>query len=131
MVAQQRYAHHQTNRIGRRGMARLRLAMPATLLLLAGTYRATLRDLSRSGARIALDQPLKIGSEAVLQAPGFEAFGTVIWQGGGHAGLRFDRMVSEEEMLAMRDYVDNRSERTADLMRQSVREWVTGSRRVI
>jgi hypothetical protein len=112
-------------------MARLRLAMPATLLLLTGTYRATLLDLSRSGARIALDPPVKIGSEAVMQVPGLEAFGTVIWQDDGYAGLRFDRMVSEERMLALRNFADTCGERSDTLMRQSVHEWVSGTRRVI
>lgn len=129
MVAQPQ-SQPRPARIGRRGMARLRLTMPASLVLLTGTQRCTLLDLSRSGARIVLDTPVKPGSEAVLQAPGLECFGTLVWQRDGRAGLRFDRMVSEERMVAMRDFADHQEDRTAELMRQSVQEWISGSRRV-
>ena len=116
---------------GRRGMSRLRLAVPATVLLLSGTYRGTLLDLSRSGARLELEAVPRIGSEVVVQAVGFEAFGTIVWLGGKQVGIRFDRLVSEERMIAMREVADDYPRRSRETMHRSVQEWVRGSSRFL
>ena len=117
--------------VGRRGVARLRLGVPAKLLLLCGTYSCRLVDLSRTGARVALTEHPRLGVEAVLQAAGFEAFGTVVWSLNGEAGMRFDRPLDEGLLLRMRDFGDAFPDRNVQQMRQSVQEWVNGSTRYL
>lgn len=117
--------------VGRRGVARLRLGVPARLLLLSGTYSCALVDLSRSGARVSLSEPPRLGVEAVLQAAGFEAFGAVVWAANGEAGMHFDQPLGEADLLRMRDFSDAFPERNAQQMRQSVQEWVNGTTRFL
>lgn len=120
-----------TGTVGRRSAARLRMGIPATLLLLTGTHRGTLLDLSCTGARLLIEPILRVGADAVLQAPGFEAFGTLVWCEQGRVGMRFDRPLREDWMIAMRDYIDTFPERTRETMLRSAREWVSGSDRLL
>lgn len=112
--------------VGRRKTSRLRLGIPAVLLLLDGTFRCRLIDLSCSGARIGLDQHLRIGAEAVLQCPGFEVFGMVVWSDAEQVGMHFDEELPASRLLTLRDYKDNSRERSLAELRRSVHDWVNG-----
>ena len=68
--------------VGRRGNARVRLDLPAELLLLDGLRRGRLRNLSRTGASIELSPPPRTASQGFLRFAGMELFVHVMWSGG-------------------------------------------------
>lgn len=89
--------------IGRRASARVRLCIPAQVLLLQGLENCLLDDLSQAGARVTIAaRPPGIGAGVVLTAKGLDAFGTVIWAHGARFGLAF------EELLPLSDVVNAR-----------------------
>ena len=120
------------NRTGRRGAPRLRLAIPAQLTSLSGTYPCVLIDISRTGARIGLDRPLHKGADALLQIAGLEPFGMVVrmseGRDGGTIGVVFDDPLGDDEVLKIRSYSEHYADDEQRNFRREVRNWVSGGR---
>ncbi|MDE8652371.1 PilZ domain-containing protein [Novosphingobium album (ex Liu et al. 2023)] len=116
---------------GRRSYSRLRVRLPAKLVLLHGESKAILEDLSFEGARLRIGAPVRIGEDALLLWKDFEAFGRVIWQNGARCGLRFDARLKPAVLIATRDCDDAEhlgSDR--ELLREVAQAWVRGSTRL-
>lgn len=77
----------------RRSTERARVACPAQLHLTTGVRAGALWDLSTAGARVALDDPPRVGTEVLLKWQSHEAFGRVVWVNDGMCGVTFDRML--------------------------------------
>lgn len=120
--------------IGRRGAARLRLAIPVRMVSTHATQNCILLDLSRSGARIGLAEPLAPGMCLYLRVARFEVFAEVIWRevgtGGGINGLVFDEPLSDAAVLAVRHHAEGFAQRQRDSLRDQVRRWVSGEGRL-
>lgn len=116
--------------VGRRGAARLRLAIPVRLISTHATESCVLLDLSRSGARIGLAHPLPEGACLYLRVARFELFAEVvrrqIGEGGGLNGLVFDEPLDEATVLAVRRHAETFEQRQRDVLRDQVRRWVRG-----
>lgn len=117
-----------TQIVGRRGSARLRLSVPAKLQTTLRTLDCVLVNISRTGARIALEYPLEIGEFAVLKCARLEEYADVVRCGPGHNGLQFDRPLSKEQILALRAHSENAELEERHAFRREVRNWVTGGR---
>lgn len=111
---------------GRRGNPRARLNIPARLVLLDGHCQCTIENISREGARVVAEHPLKLGDQGILQNNGLDQFFTVHWVRDGRCGLNLDDPIAEETILELRRLADNfESHRQAGL-REFGREWVEG-----
>ena len=119
--------------IGRRGAARLRLAIPARVVLICATESCVLLDLSCTGARIGLAEPLATGTPLYLKVAQLEVFAEVLrchrGAAGGVNGLRFDEPLSGAEVLAVRTHADTYLGRERAALREQVRRWVSGDER--
>ena len=119
---------------GRRAFARLRLAIPARLLATHATGTCVLLDLSRTGARIGLADPLPPGDVLYLRLAGFEVFAEVVWrevgEGGGVNGLTFDEPLEEAAVIDVRHFAEGFEQRERDVLREHVRSWVDGQIRL-
>lgn len=91
---------------GRRLDCRLKVALDAKAITLAETQRARLLDISQRGARIAVKEPIRVGALIVLQWLDQEAFGTIVWQDNGVCGIKFDRRISAQQLIELRDTCD-------------------------
>lgn len=108
----------------RRRHVRLRLGIPARFQTLDGRIEVRLANLSQSGARVVLSNPMKV-AEGVLEWLDYDTFAVQVWQEGEEVGLEFDRalprewlrathaaapeVVREEEIGAARDFVEGRA----------------------
>jgi hypothetical protein len=119
---------------GRRGAARLRLAIPVRLIATHATATCVLLDLSITGARIGLASPLPAGEWAYLQIDRIEVFAEVVRRmsgaAGGINGLKFDEPLSQADVLAVRRHADGFEQRQREALRDQVRRWVSGEDRV-
>ena len=117
--------------IGRRGAPRLRLSIPARLVTLTDTPRCILINLSRSGARIGLREPLHKRAEVILTVAGLDQFGWVVSSekgaNGGTNGIQFEAPLFDYEVLAIRDYAESMEDEENRALRREVRDWVAGS----
>lgn len=116
--------------IGRRDAPRLRLSIPARLIGIYASHRCILVDLSRSGAQIGLQTPLKTGEGAFLQLAGIDQFGTIVRCSngpfGGANGLEFEVPLNDDDVLAMRQYAETFRDEEYRALRTEVQEWVSG-----
>lgn len=112
--------------VGRRANARLRLHVPAELVLTDGQTRCLLDDISRTGAQVTVPRTVFRGSDAVLRCGALECFGEIVWVSGNHCGLLFDRPLTHEMVLAMRSASHILAEAEADARQRAAREWVMG-----
>jgi hypothetical protein len=116
--------------IGRRATARLRLSIPARMVSIFATCDCILIDLSRSGAQIALAEPLALGESGYLVLGRHEAFVEVVRRTvsaeGGVNGLAFDAPLSDQDVLAVRHYAESIEQFHRRALRKQVRKWVTG-----
>lgn len=119
---------------GRRGAARLRLAIPVRMVSTHATQSCILLDLSRTGARIGLTEPLAPSKCLYLRIAHFEVFAEVIWlnlgEGGGINGLVFDEPLPDAAVLAVRQHAETFEQRQRDSLRDQVRGWVSGESRL-
>ncbi|MEO0030891.1 MAG: hypothetical protein RIS94_649 [Pseudomonadota bacterium] len=112
---------------GRRQASRLRLGIPAKVILLGGTFDCRLDDLSQSGARIAIAAAMPTpGSDAVLTVNGIEAFGMVRWARMQRFGVEFDAPLPLEQVVAIRHFADNYAAHAQEQQLRVAREYVQG-----
>ena len=82
------------NRIGNR----LRLGVPAGLVLTHQTRRCLIDDISATGMRLRVTEPLAKGRSAILCFHQLRLYCTVIWYRSGECGMRFDKRMPQEDM---------------------------------
>lgn len=120
----------QQRPVGRRAAARLRLAIPVKLLATHATENCVLLDLSRTGARIGLAEPLAPGEMLYLRFAGLELFGEVVrrhcGKSGGVNGMVFDEPLSDDIVLAVRRHAETFEHRQHTALRDQARRWVSG-----
>ncbi len=122
-----------TNRdvpVGRREDPRVRVSLAARLDTVTGTQAVRLNNLSRGGASICTDAPLKRGSNVILRWRDLEVFGTVTWVEGARCGLKFDEPLSDDQVLLARSLSDNGAAvQRADLA-AAARDFASGALRL-
>lgn len=111
----------------RRVRSRLRLRLPARIETTFGAQDVLLLDLSLTGARVALREAVTVGRDMILAWSLFEAFGRIVWTNHATCGLRFERRLPPEILIATRDLHDcalPRDDRTR--VRALAKAWVEG-----
>jgi hypothetical protein len=117
--------------IGKRAESRLRVRLPARLVALDFSHTVTLRDLSKSGARVERPGTTLKNCDVVLTWHEFEAFGRILWSHSGETGIGFYDAIPPEWLIATRDLgqVDHRKD-FRELQRRHAHEWVKGLTRI-
>lgn len=93
---------------GHRHGNRLRLGVPAQLQLTHETCKCLLDDISVSGARLRIAQPLSPNQTAVLTFHELKVYALVKWCKGGACGLQFEQPLELEDMQGMLWITENR-----------------------
>ena len=111
---------------GKRAANRLRLGVPAGLMLTHRTRRCLIDDISATGARIRVEDRLVPGRTAMLCFHELRLYGTIMWCHAGEAGMRFDRKLPQEDMEGFLWIVSN-PKTYARLCRESgANDWSMG-----
>jgi PilZ domain len=100
--------HFSPNRPGTRHFNRLRLGVPAKLVLTHETRNCLIDDISCTGARLRIGLVLAEQQSVVLAFHELKLFGAVMWLHGSECGLRFDRPLDPEDMQGMLWIKENR-----------------------
>lgn len=80
-------------------MKRARVLLAAKIQTAAGVVDVRLRDLSRKGALVELGEALALGDSVLFIRGSTIVPARVAWAGGERAGLEFDRLIDESEVL--------------------------------
>ena len=116
--------------MGKRNESRLRTRLRARLISKFAEDRAVLLNLSQRGCCLVGSPPE--GSKLIILCwEGFEAFGDVVWSMEGRIGIRFERPVPYEWVLATREAAATASP-VCEIhdARESARAWAEGKRLV-
>ncbi|HEY6963600.1 MAG TPA: PilZ domain-containing protein [Erythrobacter sp.] len=116
--------------VGRRGSARLRLAIPARFVSIYSTQPCVLLDISRTGARLALPGPLARNQSGFIELGRLEVFGTIVRMekgpDGGVNAMVFDEPIAKSLVLEIRKFAEDFELREHQALRDQVRRWVAG-----
>jgi len=113
-------------RVGRRAAPRLRLSLPAQLIAANRVQACILLNLSRTGAQVALLEPLRQGAGAILRCGVINHFAIVTWSDPGRNGLVFDNPLGDAVVLETRRYHETFAERERRALMEAARRWATG-----
>ena len=86
---------------GRRVAAREPVLLNAALLTLRASRPVTLVDVSKTGARLRVREPLSQGQQIWLKINPIEIFGTVVWIDGEECGVLFDEPLADAEVASL------------------------------
>jgi hypothetical protein len=100
---------HPRQTHGHRKFNRLRLGVPASLVLTHETRSCLIDNISSTGAHLRIERPLAERQSLVLSFHELKLFSTVMWVRGGECGLRFDRPLELEDMQGMLWIKENRA----------------------
>jgi hypothetical protein len=123
------HARQSIGSAGRRQAARLRLALPGTVVLVTEHAQCQLDDISQTGASLTIDAAAPpLGRSAMLIVNAVEAFGTVVWRRGPRFGLRFDDPLPKTDVIALRAAHDHFESLDQQRRRRQAQAFVTGRR---
>lgn len=86
---------------GRRRADRKPVLLNAALLTMVNSRGVILLDVSRTGARMKMPEPLERGQQVWLKLPDAEIFGVVKWIRGEHCGIQFDAPLDDRELALL------------------------------
>lgn len=88
---------------GRRRSARSDAALLVGLSTLADDFRASIVNLSHTGARFSGPDLPNEGEDLMIRASRVQAFGRVIWKQANECGVAFDTPLDEDDVAALRE----------------------------
>ena len=111
---------------GKRNQPRLRTRLRARLISRLGEERCVLFNLAQRGACTSASDDF-MGQDVILRWEQFEAYGHIVWREGGRVGMRFDKALPYEWVLATRE-ADANAAPVCDVFdaRHSAKEWSEG-----
>lgn len=86
---------------GRRAAPREPVLLNAALLTLRTSRPVTLVDVSKTGARLRVREPLTRGQQIWLKVNRSDLFGTVVWVDGEECGVLFDASLADAEVASL------------------------------
>ena len=112
---------------GRRSEPRACLVLPASAEALSGHLKATLLDVSRTGASLEGPRLPEVGKDIILRCGGIDTFGTIAWADSGRCGIQFDEPISIKDLVALRALSEaaRRSKFDPDEV-QAAADWASG-----
>jgi hypothetical protein len=113
----------RSGKIDERRLGRLAFDMYARLMLIDGTERCVLLDVSLRGAKVASSMHARPGEAAVLRIADRETFGEVVWADGRLLGIRFDDPLPKDFLLKAKALMVRHEAKSTY---QAALEWVAG-----
>ncbi|MEM7780976.1 MAG: PilZ domain-containing protein [Pseudomonadota bacterium] len=109
-----------------RAAPRLALALPGTFIAAKGNFRCIITNLSRTGALVAISEPLKTGSNGYLRGGPVDRFVTVTRQEQGLNAVEFDIPFSDQFVADLRRYQSGLEDYNRQELAHTVRDWTNG-----
>lgn len=105
---------------------RLRLGVPAGLVLTHRSLRCLIDDVSMTGVRIRVDEALDNGRTVMLQFHQLRLYGSVRWYRAGECGIRFDRALPREDVEGFLWIVRNPQAYARICKESGANDWAVG-----
>lgn len=86
---------------GRRTADRERVLLSAAMLSVGASRTAIIRDVSKTGLKLEVKVPLKVGQNIWVKFHPFDLFGKVIWTDGSLCGVKLDEPFTDNEVAQL------------------------------
>lgn len=96
-------------KLGNRKMARLATEIDAGLMLPERSERCRLENISRTGCRLQLGGPPRVGATVLIRVERIETMGIVAWVRGNRCGVKFPEPLAIGELERIRWIVEHTS----------------------
>jgi PilZ domain len=110
-------------KLGKRGMARLVTAIDGGLVLPERNASCRVENVSRTGCRLALDTPPRLGATVLVRVERIDTLGTVKWARGRRCGVRFERPLEPRELARLRWIVEHESDHAQNSLGTATAVW--------
>ena len=111
---------------GQRSLNRLRLGLPASLILTHVRRHCVLDNISATGACVRVEQAIAKGLTAILCFHELRIYCTVAWSRDASCGLRFESRLDQEDMQGLLWITQNREEYERICREMGAEDWATG-----
>ncbi|MEM1052749.1 MAG: hypothetical protein AAGI28_11705 [Pseudomonadota bacterium] len=102
---------------------RLPLSLLGKLLSILGDYNCIVTNLSRTGVLIAIEEPLKVGSDGFLRCGPIDHFVTIKREGPGLNAAMFEIPVNDAFVAQVRHYQEEFAELELEDLRARAQEY--------
>ena len=114
---------------GRRSASRQSAPLIATVSTVLQTHRATLVDISSTGARLVGSELPNPGEHFMLRIEATQAFAIVMWSHEDQRGVRFETPLADDEVESLRREAGSPSLASfSPEERLALDDWITGNR---
>jgi len=110
-----------------RSAPRMRLSLPGEFIAVLSTQRCIITNFSRTGAVIALAEPLKIGSQGYLRSGPIDHFMEVKRKGSGTNALEFIDPITDRFVFGIRKLQEQFAEQEENELLDLARSWANGA----
>lgn len=110
-----------------RAAPRMVLSLPAEFIAVRCTQRCIITSFSRSGAMIALADPLNVGAQGYLRCGPLDHFMEVKRIGSGQNGLKFLDPITDKFVFDIRKLQEQYAELEQNELMDLARSWTSGS----
>lgn len=110
-------------KLGNRGMARLETAIDGGLVLPERSATCLVENVSRTGCRLSLDAPPRLGATVLVKVERIETLGTVKWVRGRRCGVRFEPPLEPRALERLRWIVEHDRDHTNNHLATATAVW--------
>lgn len=110
-------------KLGKRSVARLAIELDAGLVLPERTTRCLLENVSRTGCRLRLAEPPKIGATVLIKVERIESLGTVTWVKGDRCGIAFEEALQPQSLERLHWIIENSNSHQFNSMTNATAIW--------
>jgi PilZ domain len=110
-------------KLGKRSMARLVTAIDGGMVLPERNAYCRVENISRTGCRLALDSPPRLGATVLVRVERIETLGTVKWVRSARCGVAFERPLEPRELERLRWIVEHESDHAHNSLGTATAMW--------
>jgi len=111
---------------GRRAAPRLALSLPGKFLAVHANHSCIVTSLSRTGLKLAIEEPLEIGDAGYLRCGPIDHFMIVTRKDLGQNALEFEIPVSDMFVFGIRHFQEQLDEAMQEELSANVLAWTQG-----
>ncbi len=110
-------------KLGNRKAARLAIEIDAGLVMPERSVRCRLENISRTGCRLQLSDPPRVGATIMVRAERIQALGTVSWVRANRCGIKFSQPLEGSALERMRWIIENSSKHQQNSLSHATAIW--------
>lgn len=110
-------------KLGNRAMARLATAMDGGVVLTDRSASCRVENVSRSGCRLHMETPPRLGATVLVRIERIETLATVVWVRSGRCGVTFAKPLEPRALERLRWIVEHEEAHANNALGSATAHW--------